>query len=124
MTNNAYRNVTASVISGLCASFILGTPLPSITITPTQYTTPQFAECSLFKPSITMSSQLMYLNKNGTSNTVLVPTRQNYRVSYENALMLFGEMRALNEDELNEYNIVLSKYFVEVSNSQNFFDIL
>jgi len=124
MTNNAYRNVTASVISGLCASFILGTPLPSVAITPTQYTTPQFAECSLFKQSNTMSSQLMYLNKNGTSNTVLIPLRQSYRVNYENALTLFGEMRALNEDELNEYNIVLSKYFVEVSNSQNFFDML
>ena len=124
MINTAYKSMTASVISGLCASVILGTPLPSIATTPTQYMAPQFAECSFIKPSVTMSSQVMSLNKNGTSNAVLISVKHNYRVSYENALMLFGEMRAMNVDELHEYNIVLSKHFVEVSNSLNFFDLL
>ena len=113
------RNVTASIIPSLCLSLFLSTSLSSIPATPNS--SPQFAECSLIKPGITMSSQVM--SKKNTWNTIQVADRYSQRISYEDALSLFGNMRAMNEDELYDYNNVISMHFVKVSDTHNFFDI-
>jgi len=123
MINNTSRNVTASFISGLYLSIVVGTaPFTNIATIP--YSAPQFPELSVVKPSDTMSLPVINMHKNTMSTNALYTEKYSSTVSYANAVSMFGEMRSLTEDELDDYKKVIAKHFVEVNNAQNFFDLL